>query len=220
MIVTIDGPVASGKTTVAREVAARLGFMLLDTGAIYRSVALSATRRGLDLEDEEGVSQVAREINVAFEMVDGVNRVWLDSEDATEQIRLPEMSQGASIVSALPAVRRALLERQRRFAEEGSVVAEGRDTGTVVFPDAAAKFFITASDAVRAQRRLREQQNKGISEGFEEVLAALRERDERDSQRAIAPLKPAEDAVIVDTSEQTIEQVVDEVIGCVRARAG
>ncbi len=212
MIVTIDGPVAAGKTTVAREVASRLGFMLLDTGAIYRSLALAAHRRGLDHGDEEGLAELAAALDISFEMREGVNRVSLDGDDVSDAIRLPEISQAASIVSALPAVRRALLEQQRQIAAQGSVVAEGRDTGTVVFPDAGAKFFVTANDEVRAQRRQRELAAKGLEESYEEVLASLRERDERDSSRSIAPLVPAADAQIVDTTELGIEEVIEQIL--------
>lgn len=212
MIVTIDGPVAAGKTTVAREVASRLGFMLLDTGAIYRSLALAAHRRGLDHGDEEGLAELAAVLDISFEMREGVNRVSLDGDDVSDAIRLPEISQAASIVSALPAVRRALLEQQRQIAAKGSVVAEGRDTGTVVFPDAAAKFFVIANDEVRAQRRQRELAAKGLEESYEEVLASLRERDERDSSRSIAPLVPAADAQIVDTTELGIEEVIEQIL--------
>lgn len=217
MIVTIDGPVASGKTTVAREVAVRLGFMLLDTGALYRSVALAARDRGLDWSSEAEVAEVARDLDVSFEWRDGVNRVWLQGRDVTSEIRLPEISQGASIVSALPGVRRALLDQQRRVAKRGSVVVEGRDTGTVVFPDADAKFFLTANDAVRAERRQLELRERGVEEPVEKTLASLRERDERDSTRAIAPLKAADDASIVDTTGLSLEEVIEGILGRIAA---
>ena len=212
MIVTIDGPVAAGKTTVARELASRLGFTLLDTGAIYRSLALVAHQRGISQDDEAGLAELARDFGVSFEFRDGQNHVFVDGADVTAEIRLPEVSQAASIVSALPAVRQALLDRQRQLAAEGSVVAEGRDTGTVVFPDAEAKFFVTAADEVRAERRQRELLEKGGSDTLEEVLAALKERDLRDSTRAVAPLKPAADARIIDTTERTIEEVLAEIL--------
>ena len=212
MIVTIDGPVAAGKTTVARELASRLGFTLLDTGAIYRSLALVAHQRGISQDDEAGLAELARDFGVSFEFRDGQNHVFVDGADVTAEIRLPEVSQAASIVSALPAVRQALLDRQRQLAAEGSVVAEGRDTGTVVFPDAEAKFFVTAVDEVRAERRQRELLEKGGSDTLEEVLAALKERDLRDSTRAVAPLKPAADARIIDTTERTIEEVLAEIL--------
>ena len=212
MIVTIDGPVAAGKTTVAREVASRLGFTLLDTGAIYRSLSLAARSQGVDLGDEESLAKLARGLDVSFEFQEGQNRVFLDGEDVTVAIRLPEISQTASVISALPAVRRELLEQQRQMASNGSIVAEGRDTGTVVFPDADAKFFITADDEVRATRRQGELKVKGSGESFDEVLASLRERDDRDSNRAIAPLKPAPDAKLIDTTELGIEEVIAQVL--------
>lgn len=217
MIVTIDGPVAAGKTTVARELASRLGFTLLDTGAIYRSLALVARARGVSQDDEEGLAELARDLGVSFEWRDGQNHVFVDGVDVTVEIRLPEVSQAASIVSALPGVRQALLDRQRQLAAEGSVVAEGRDTGTVVFPDAEAKFFVTADDLVRAERRQRELLEKGGSDTLEEVLAALKERDLRDSTRAVAPLKPASDARIIDTTGRTIEEVLAEILEYIAA---
>ena len=217
MIVTIDGPVAAGKTTVARELASRLGFTLLDTGAIYRSLALVARAHGVSQEDEEGLAELARDLGVSFEWRDGQNHVFVDGVDVTVEIRLSEVSQAASIVSALPGVRQALLDRQRQLAAEGSVVAEGRDTGTVVFPDAEAKFFVTADDLVRAERRQRELLEKGGSDTLEEVLAALKERDLRDSTRAVAPLKPASDARIIDTTGRTIEEVLAEILEYIAA---
>jgi cytidylate kinase len=217
LIVTIDGPVAAGKTTVARELASRLGFTLLDTGAIYRSLALVARARGVSQDDEEGLAELARDLGVSFEWRDGQNHVFVDGVDVTVEIRLPEVSQAASIVSALPGVRQALLDRQRQLAAEGSVVAEGRDTGTVVFPDAEAKFFVTADDLVRAERRQRELLEKGGSDTLEEVLAALKERDLRDSTRAVAPLKPASDARIIDTTGRTIEEVLAEILEYIAA---
>jgi cytidylate kinase len=217
LIVTIDGPVAAGKTTVARELASRLGVTLLDTGAIYRSLALVARARGVSQDDEEGLAELARDLGVSFEWRDGQNHVFVDGVDVTVEIRLPEVSQAASIVSALPGVRQALLDRQRQLAAEGSVVAEGRDTGTVVFPDAEAKFFVTADDPVRAERRQRELLEKGGSDTLEEVLAALKERDLRDSTRAVAPLKPASDARIIDTTGRTIEEVLAEILEYIAA---
>ena len=212
MIITIDGPVAAGKTTVAREVAARLGFTLLDTGAIYRSVALAAKRAGVSQDDEAGLAELARNLDLTFELRNGSNRALLAGEDISDEIRLPEMSQGASVVSAFPAVREALLAKQRSIAAAGDVVAEGRDTGTVVFPDADAKFFVTADDRVRAERRLRELHGRGIDETLDDVLSSLRERDERDSTRAVAPLMPADDAHIVDTTSLAIEDVISSII--------
>jgi cytidylate kinase len=199
------------------EIASRLGFTLLDTGAIYRSLALVARARGVSQDDEEGLAELARDLGVSFEWRDGQNHVFVDGVDVTVEIRLPEVSQAASIVSALPGVRQALLDRQRQLAAEGSVVAEGRDTGTVVFPDAEAKFFVTADDLVRAERRQRELLEKGGSDTLEEVLAALKERDLRDSTRAVAPLKPASDARIIDTTGRTIEEVLAEILEYIAA---
>ncbi|MEE2775568.1 MAG: (d)CMP kinase [Acidobacteriota bacterium] len=219
MIITIDGPVAAGKTTAARELAIRLGYTLLDTGAIYRSLALSARNRGIDYEDEAALATTAAGLGLVFRFEGGRNRVLLDGDDVTEAIRHPDVSQAASIVSALPDVRAALLELQRQIARRGKVVAEGRDTGTVVFPDADAKFFVTADDEVRAARRHRELHQKGRDDSLEQVLAELRDRDSRDSSREVAPLVPADDATIIDTTGLDGEAVIRKILGVLAERS-
>lgn len=211
MIVTIDGPVAAGKTTIARELAIRLGFTLLDTGAIYRCVALASRRREIAWDDEPRLAELAREIDVVFELRDGTNHVILDGADVSSAIREPEISEGASIVSALPKVRQALLELQRAMAAQGRIVVEGRDTGTVVFPQADAKFFLTADPEVRARRRHRELVERHDAQSQEEVLAALKERDTRDTTRAVAPLVAADDARVIDSTNRDVEEILDEV---------
>ena len=217
-MVAIDGPAGAGKSTVSKRLTAELGYRLLDTGALYRSVALLARRRGVDWTDGAGLAELAAGLEVTFTLEGMVNRVFLAGEDVTQAIRTPEMSEGASVVSALPPVRAALLELQRRLAGQGGVVAEGRDVGTVVLPQAEAKFFLTASDEVRARRRLEELQAAGIEADLAETLADMQRRDQRDATRDTAPLKCAPDALTVDSSVLTIDEVVAEMAAVVRER--
>ena len=217
-MVAIDGPAGAGKSTVSKRLTALLGYRLLDTGALYRSVALLARRRGVAWDDEAALAALAAELDIDFQLDGMVNRVSLGGEDVTAAIRTPEVSEGSSIVSALPAVRAALLERQRELAGQGGVVAEGRDVGTVVLPGAPAKFFLTASDEVRARRRVEELQAAGIAADYEATLADIRRRDDRDSTREAAPLACAADAVIVDSSGLTVDEVVARMAAVVRDR--
>ena len=219
VVVTIDGPAGAGKSTVARRLARALGYRLLDTGAIYRSVALIARRGGIAWTDALACAEVARALDIDFCFEGDVNHVTVAGEDVTSAIRTPEMSQGASQVSAHPEVRAALLELQRRLGAGGGVVVEGRDTGTVVFPHAGAKFFLTATDEERARRRVSELQAGGAAVDFETTLREIRERDQRDASRAVAPMVPAADARIVDSSQHSIEEVVDLLLADVQAKA-
>jgi len=217
-VIAIDGPAGVGKSTTARALAQRLGYTLVDTGALYRGVALAARDRGISWDDEVAVVATCDENDLAFvSQADGTPRLLLNGRDRSDEIRTPELSAGASRVSAYPGVRRALLGLQRDLGRAGGVVLEGRDIGTVVFPDAEVKLFLTASAEERARRRVRDMQDRGIAADYEQVLAAIRSRDEADSTRAIAPLRPAEDAVILDSTSLDLDAVVQHVLDLVHA---
>jgi cytidylate kinase len=219
-VVAIDGPAGAGKSTAAKGLAARLGFAFLDTGAIYRALALEARRRGIDWGDGAALAALAEKLDIVFKPEADVNRVLMAGQDITREIRTPEMSDGASRVSAHPPVRAALLGLQRRLAAAGSLVAEGRDMGTVVFPDARAKFFLTASARERARRRAQELAASGRPVDQDAVLQEMLARDERDSTRAASPLRRADDALTIDTEGLSPEQVVDRMVEVVRTRGG
>ena len=204
--VAIDGPSGAGKSTVARAAAAKLGYVYVDTGAMYRSIGLAVCRRGIAGEDTAGIIATLPEITIQLTYQDGAQRVLLNGEDVSEAIRTPEISYYASKVSAVPEVRRFLLETQRNMAKNGNILMDGRDIGTVVLPDATVKIFLTASPEARAARRWKEYQEKGVNTPYEEVLADVKQRDYQDTHRAAAPLKQAEDAVLLDTSELDFEQ--------------
>ena len=205
--VAVDGPSGAGKSTLAKAVARELHIMYVDTGAIYRVIGVAAQRRGIDPKDEAAVAAMLPELDIGLmHGADGLQRMSLNGEDVTDTIRLPEISMYASAVSALPPVRAYLLEMQRKFAREQSVIMDGRDIGTVVLPDAEVKIFLTASSAVRAKRRCLELEQRGTPKPYDEVLAEIEQRDYNDSHRAIAPLAQAEDAALVDTSELDFEQ--------------
>ena len=214
VIVAIDGPAGAGKSTVSKAVADRLGLALVDTGAIYRCVALAATRQAIAYDDDAALGVLLTGLEISFRFEAGVNRVLLNGEDVSDDIRAPEISKAASAVSARPVVRAGLLELQRRFARaaKDGAILEGRDIGTIVFPDAEVKFFVTASDEVRAQRRFAELQAKGVAMSFEQVLEEQRQRDRDDSTRALAPLVPAKDARLLDTSALGLDQVIEEIV--------
>lgn len=219
--IAIDGPSGAGKSSLARRCAAAFGFVYVDTGAIYRTVGLAALRRGIDRRDEEAVKALLPELKVEMRYNEaGEQRMFLNGEDVSTEIRLPEVSICASDVSALPAVRAYLLEMQRKMAREQDVIMDGRDIGTVVLPDAELKIFLTASAEARAERRLKELQAKGVEADFEEVLRDIRYRDEQDSSRAAAPLKAAEDAVPVDTTEIDFEASFRLLCSIIRERLG
>ena len=205
--IAIDGPSGAGKSSLARACASAFGFLYVDTGAIYRTVGLAAYRRGLDRRDEAVVAAMLPELDIRMAYNEqGEQRMYLNGEDVSAEIRLPEISICASDVSALPAVRAYLLEMQRKMARENNVIMDGRDIGTVVLPDARLKVFLTASPEARAKRRLAELLAKGESQSFEEVLRDIRYRDEQDTARAAAPLRKADDAVELDSSELNFDE--------------
>lgn len=219
LVIAIDGPSGAGKSTIARLLAARLGYLQIDTGAMYRAAALLLSRSGLDLADGDGVARFCAALRVRLETEDGVQRVFANGEDVSTQIRTPEVSLLTSRVSALKPVRDALLLAQREMGRQGGVVLEGRDIGTVVFPDADLKFFLSASPEVRGRRRYDELIARGEQTTLAETIAAVVQRDQQDSMREIAPLRKADDAVEVDSSHLGIEQVVACMESYVRAKA-
>ncbi len=219
-VVTIDGPSAAGKSSTAREVATRLGFLYVDTGALYRALALRLRNAGVRLDDPPAVERSITEARLELSGSPAEPHVWLDGEDVSGEIRTPAVSEFSSRVAALPAVRRRLREVQRALRDRGPLVAEGRDLGTVVFPEAEVKIYLDADLDVRAQRRARELAGLGIAAAFDEVRAELSLRDERDRGRADSPLKPAPDASVVDGSRLDIEHVVGEVLRVVRSHPG
>ncbi len=215
-IVAIDGPVGAGKTTVARAVARDLGFRHVDTGAMYRSLAWAALDRGVDLADEAAVTALARSLQIHLEDAPLGQRVRVDGRDVTDAIRDPAVSEAASVVSTYPGVREAMVAHQRRLGAGGGVVMEGRDIGTVVFPDAEVKVFLTASLEERARRRYQQLRSRGVAVSLEDVRRAEEDRDRRDRTRSHSPLQPAPDATVVDTTGVPVEEVVRTVLALCR----
>ena len=212
-VIAIDGPSGSGKGTISRRVAARLGWRLLDSGALYRLVGLSADRKGVSLDDVDGLAEVARQLDVWFaSAADGSERIELEGQDVTTEVRSEECGAKASIVAAYQPVRDALIERQRAIREPPGLVADGRDMGTQVFPDAPLKVFLTASAEERAKRRYKQLKDKGLDVSLAALSRDIEDRDRRDSERKVAPLRPAEDARILDSSGLSIETVTERVL--------
>jgi len=216
--IAIDGPAGAGKSSLAKGLARCLGYTYIDTGALYRSVAYEVLCRKISPNDVEQIKQILPEVKVSFRHVDGVQRVFVNGEDVSEKIRTNEISSAASIVSAIPEVRSFLLDLQRNIAKEQNIVMDGRDIGTVVLPDAAVKIFLTASAQDRAKRRFEEQKDTEHAVSYEEILNSMLERDKNDSERDIAPLKPAADAILLDNSGFQPNETLDSVLKIVGSR--
>ena len=217
--IAIDGPSGAGKSTLARKLASELGFLYVDTGAIYRTVALNAKRLGADPASQEQVVPLLKDMDIRMAYgEDGLQHMYLGQEDVSDAIRVHEVSQCASLVAAIPEVRSFLLDYQRRLARENHVVMDGRDIGTVVLPDADVKIFLTASAEVRARRRLLELEQRGQQADFETILRDIEQRDEQDRTRKIAPLRQAEDAVLLDTSELDLQESLQAMLNITRER--
>ncbi|MBQ5777418.1 MAG: (d)CMP kinase [Oscillospiraceae bacterium] len=218
--IAIDGPSGAGKSTMSKLLAKEFGFIYVDTGAIYRTVGVYTYRSGVDSKNAAAVEALLPQINIVIKHIDGVQRIFLNGEDVSEKIREHIISMYASDVSAIPAVRKFLLDMQRSFAREHNVIMDGRDIGTVVLPDAKIKIFLTADDEDRAKRRYEELLMKGQEITYEKVLSDMRERDRQDSGRATAPLVAAEDAIILDTTGNTLEETIEELKKIIAERLG
>ena len=214
--IAIDGPAGAGKSSVAKAVAAKLGFIYVDTGALYRSIGVNALKNSIETTDAEAVIALLPETKVELKYVDGTQKVILNGEDVSEAIRMPEASMAASNVSAIPAVREFLLDLQRDMAKNNNVIMDGRDIGTVILPDAEYKFFLTASAEVRADRRFKELKEKGIDVDYNTLLDEIIQRDYNDSHRATAPLKQADDAILIDSSNLTLEESIDAIVSRIK----
>lgn len=208
--VAIDGPAGAGKSTAAKQLSAMLGAIYLDTGAMYRTVALAAIRRGIDTSDEKALEEMLDQISIEIKFSDQGQVILLDGEEVNDYIRTPEVSLGASKVAVFPPVRHRMVEMQRDIASKNTVVMDGRDIGTYVLKDARYKFFLTATVEMRAKRRYEELKAKGMEADIEEIKRDIRFRDENDSSRAMAPLKKAEDAILIDTTNQSIDEMVED----------
>lgn len=211
-IIAIDGPAGTGKSTVARGVADKLGYLYIDTGAMYRAVAWKVIQAGISISDNNAIVALANKADIRLETIDDGQRVFVDDEDVTQAIRTPEATRLSSPVSAIQGVRKRLVDLQRKMGEQGGVVMEGRDIGTVVFPSAEIKIFLTASADERARRRTEQLREMGVEADQEQTAAEIRERDLRDSSRTYAPLQQASDAILIDTDGMTVEQVIDTII--------
>lgn len=218
MQIAIDGPAGAGKSTIAKRLAAELKFIYVDTGAMYRALAFDFARRGLDPHDEEAIGTAAEEDDVTLTFVDGVQQVLLNGENVTGSLRTEEVGNMASVTSAYKKVRAKLTETQKKIAAEHDVVMDGRDIGTTVLPDAEVKIFLTASVETRAKRRVKELEERGETVDFSAIEKDIEERDHRDMTRAESPLRQAEDAVLVDSSEMTIDEVVAEILRITKER--
>lgn len=218
VIITVDGPSGAGKGTLCYALAQKLGFDFLDSGAIYRITALAATKKAIPLDNENALAEIGQNLDVQFIPQDGEVNVILNGENVGDQIRTAEAGQNASKVAAFPKVRQALLQRQRDFASEKGLIADGRDMGTVVFPEAQIKLFLDASAEERAKRRVKQLQSKGFNANFDEILAEIKERDFRDRNRSVAPLVPAADALLLDSTNLSIDEVIQQALDYISSK--
>ena len=214
--IAIDGPSGSGKSTLAKGAAEKLGIMYLDTGAMYRTCALCAIKSGIDPKDEEAVKDMLGTMDLKIKFEDGIQHMLLNGEDVTGSIRTPEVSMAASAISALPVIRTAMVDMQRKIAADQSFVVDGRDIGSVVLPDARYKFFLTASSEARAKRRCLELEQKGTPQAYEDVLKDIIQRDKQDSERAASPLVKVDDAILIDTSDIGIEETLELLLSYIK----
>ena len=217
-VITVDGPSGAGKGTLCMLLSKKLGFQLLDSGAIYRVLALAAIHHGVDTESEDALVPLATHLDVQFVAEGDLVKVILEGEDVSKELRKEETGMAASKVAALPRVREALLRRQRAFETAPGLVADGRDMGTVVFPNAKAKIFLDASAEERAHRRLKQLQDKGLDVRFDDLLSEIQERDDRDRNRPVAPLRPAEDALVLDSTSMSIDEVVEKALQYIESK--
>jgi cytidylate kinase len=219
LTIAIDGPSGAGKSTVASSLGKRLGYLYIDTGAMYRSVALGVKKKGIYPEDELAVSQLASSLHITFVIEEEQTRIFCEGEDITEAIRTPEISRLASSISRQKGVREALVRMQREMGREGGVILEGRDIGTVVFPDADVKFYLDAEDDERVRRRYREMVEKGVKVDFKETQEELLQRDHNDMHRSHSPLRKADDALFIDSTHRSVEEIVEKMIRIVKAKS-
>lgn len=218
--IAIDGPSGAGKSTIARKVAQKLGFMYVDTGALYRTIALHMLENKIELSDTQAITDALKDIRINIEYIDNVQRMYLDGRDVSDDIRRPELSLAASSVSAIPEVRAFLLETQQNIAKNANVIMDGRDIGTTVLPNANLKIFLTAAPEDRAMRRFLEQREKGFDVDFESLLADINKRDYNDSHRAVSPLTQAQDAILIDTTGNELEKSVEIIYNTITERLG